>query len=69
MELLQPKIIHVLNKAEDTVRIQVLPNNDITISIYGKGGDTAKCGNAKQLTVVARKFNLTQKLVLQLIQD
>ena len=69
MELLQPKIIHVLNKAEDDVRIQVLPNNDITISVYGKGGDTAKCGNKPQLTAVARKFSLTQKLVLELIQD
>ena len=60
----QTKVIRLTNKANDNVRIQLLRSGAITVSIYGKGGDTAKKGNMKQLTVVSKKFGLTQKAVL-----
>ena len=60
----QPKVINVTNSEDQTVRVQLLSNGDITCSIYKVGGDTAKFGNMKQLKVVANKFDLREQEVL-----
>lgn len=66
---MSPKVIRMTNKNNEVVRVQVLRNFDLTLSVYGKGGDSVKAGNSKQLTVVARKFGLTNKSVLEALQD
>lgn len=66
---ISPKVIRMTNKDNESVRVQVLRNYDLTLSIYGKGGDSVQAGNSKQLTVVARKFGLTNKAVMEALED